>query len=81
MAFTGDVLVGNHIEIVQVPTTAFEVVPDYNVPTTARLQVLLAPQPNAVHFGPFEDDTPDTQIIVVCKMVPIPPAYVHLILD
>ena len=56
-AFAGDVLAGNHIEIVRVPTTAFKVAPDNNVPTIARLQVLLVAQPNAVHFGQFEDDT------------------------
>ena len=81
LAFTGDVLAGNHIEIVWVPTTAFEVAPDNNVPTVAGLQALLAAQPNAVHFGFFEDDTPDTQAIAVRNMVPIPPAYVHLVLD
>ena len=73
LAFTGDVWAGNHIEIVQVPTTAFKVAPDNNVPTIAGLQALLPAQPNAVHFGPFEDDTPDTQTIAVCNMVPIPP--------
>ena len=81
LAFTGDVLAGNPIEIVQVRTTAFEVVPDNNVPTVAGLQALLAAQPNAVHFGPFEDNTPHTQAIAVRNMVPIPPAYVHLVLD
>ena len=70
LAFAGDVLAGNHIEIVRVPTTAFEVAPDNNVPTIAGLQALLAAQPNAVQFGPFEDDTPDTRSIVV-----------HLVLD
>ena len=43
--------------------------------------MMLAAQPNAVQFGPFEDDTPDIQSIAVCNMVPIPPAYVHLVLD
>ena len=81
LAFAGDVLAGNHIEIVWEPITAFEVVPDNNVPTTAGLQALLVAQPNAVHFSPFEDDTPDTQTIAVHKMVPIPPAYVHLVLN
>ena len=81
LAFTGDVLAGNHIEIVHVPAIAFKVVPDNNVPTIARLQALLVAQPNAVHFGPSEDDTLDTQTIAVRNMVPIPPAYVHLVLD
>ena len=81
LAFAGDVLAGNHIEIVRVPTTAFEVAPNNNVPTIAGLQALLAAQPNAAQFGPFEDATPDTQPIAVRNMVPIPPAYVHLVLD
>ena len=81
LAFAGDVLAGNHIEIVQVPTTAFEVAPDNNVPTIEGLQAMLAAQPNVVQFGPFEDDTPDTQSIAVRNMVPIPPSYVHLVLD
>ena len=67
LAFAGDVLAGNHIEIVQVPPTAFDIVPDNNVPTTARLQALLTAQPNAVHFGPFDDRTLDTQTIAVCN--------------
>ena len=81
LAFAGDVLAGNHIEIVRVPTTTFEVAPNNNVPTIAGLQALLAAQPNAAQFGPFEDATPDTQPIAVRNMVPIPPAYVHLVLD
>ena len=42
--------------------------------------MLLAAQPNAVQFGPFGDDTPDTQSIAVRNMVHIPPSYVHLVL-
>ena len=81
LAFAGDALAGNHIKIVWVPAIAFEVVPDNNVPTIARLQALLAAQPNAVHLGPCEDDTQDTQTIAVSNMVPIPPAYMHIVLD
>ena len=81
LAFTGDVSAGNHIEIVRVPTAAFEVAPDNNVPTIAGLQAMLAAQPNAVQFGPFEDGAPDTQSVAVRNMVPIPPSYVHLVLD
>ena len=81
LAFAGDVLAGNHIEIIWMPPSAFNVPPVNNMPTIARLQALLAVQPNSVHFGPFDDGTPDTQAILVCKMVPIPAAYVHLILD
>ena len=81
LAFVGDVLAGNHIEIVRVPTTAFEVAPDNNVPTIAGLQAMLAAQPNAVQFGPFDDGAPDTQPMAVRNMVPIPPSYVHLVLD
>ena len=81
LAFAGDVLAGNHIEIVHVPTHAFEVAPNNNVPTIAGLQALLAAQPDAVQFGPFDDATPDTQPTAVRNMVPVPPAYVHLVLD
>ena len=81
LAFASDVLAGNHIKIVRVPTAAFEVAPGNNIPTMARLQAMQAAQPNALQFGPFEDDTPDTQSIAVRNMVPIPPAYVHLVLD
>ena len=42
---------------------------------------MLAAQPTAVQFGLFEDGTPDTQSIAVRNMVPIPPSYVHLVLD
>ena len=81
LAFAGDVLAGNHIEIVHVPTNAFEVAPNNNVPTIAGLQALLAAQPDAVQFGPFDDATPDTQPTAIRNMVPVPPAYVHLVLD
>ena len=81
LAFAGDVLAGNHIEIVRVPTTALEVAPDNNVLTIAGLQAMLASQPNAVQFGPFDDGAPDTQPMAVRNMVPIPPSYVHLVLD
>ena len=81
LAFAGDVLAGNHIEIVRVPTTAFEVAPDNNIPTIAGLQSMLAAQPNTMQFGPFDDGAPDTQPMAVRNMVPIPPSYVHLVLD
>ena len=81
LAFAGDVLAGNHIEIVRVPANAFEVAPNNNVPTIAGLQAMLAAQPDAVQFGPFDDATPDTQPTPVRNMVPVPPAYVHLVLD
>ena len=54
LAFAGDVLAGNHIEIVRVPANAFEVAPNNNVPTIAGLQAMLAAQPDAVQFGPFD---------------------------
>ena len=69
LAFMGDVLAGNHIKIVHVPTNAFGVAPNNNVPTIAGLQALLAAQPDAVQFGPFDDGTPDTQPIAVRNMV------------
>ena len=74
LAFAGDVLAGNHIEIVCVPANAFEVPPNNNVPTIAGLQALLAAQPDAVEFGPFDDAAPDTQPTAVRNMVPVPPA-------
>ena len=46
LAFAGNVLAGNHIEIVWVPATVFDAVPDNNMPTIAGLQALLAAQPN-----------------------------------
>ena len=42
---------------------------------------MLAVQPKAVQFDPFEDDTPGTQAVAVRNMAPIPPFYVHLVLN
>ena len=73
LAFAGDVLAGNHIEIVQVPPTTFEVAPDKNVPTTTGLQALLTAQPNAVHFGPLMMEHWTQKPLLSVKWFPSPP--------
>ena len=52
LALAGDVLAGNHIEIVWVPAIAFEVAPDNNVPTIAGSH-----QPTCTSPGPSPQST------------------------
>ena len=49
LAFAGDVLAGNHIKIVQVPTTAFKVAPNNNVPGFRRYWLHNPTQCNLAH--------------------------------
>ena len=76
-----DVLPGNHIELLRFPGNAFEVTGTQVVPTVAGMHALLAATPTATLVGPFHDGDPDTQVIRSRKVLPVPPAYINIILD
>ena len=81
LGFGGDVLPGNHIELLRFPGNAFEVKGAQVVPTVAGMHALLAATPTATSVGPFHDIDPDTQIIRSRNVLPVPPAYINIILN
>ena len=81
LGFGGDVLPGNHIELLRFPGNAFEVTGMQVVPTVAGMHALLAATPTATSVGPFHDGDPDTQVIHSRNVLPVPPAYINIILD
>ena len=81
LGFGGDVLPGNHIELLCFPGNAFEVTGTQVVPTVAGMHALLAATPTATSVGPFHDRDPDTQVIRSRNVLPVPPAYINIVLD
>ena len=81
LGFGGDVLPGNHIELTQLPPNAFEVAGEQRVATIAHTHALLAAEPTTTKLGPFNDGDPDTELVKTRRMVPVPPAYVPMVLD
>ena len=81
LGFGGDVLPGNHIELLRFPGNAFDVTGAQVVPTVAGMHALLAAAPTATSVGPFHDGDPDTQISCSWNVLPVPPAYINIILD
>ena len=81
LGFGGDVMPGNHIELMEVPEDAFAVVPEHVVPTRENVTHLLSGNPTVEVLGPFTAGDPDTEPLKCRKMVPVPAAYLHLLLD
>ena len=81
LGFGGDVLPGNHIKLFRFAGNAFEVTGGQVVPTVAGMHALLAATPTATSVGPFHDGDPDTQLIRSRNVLPVPLAYINIILD
>ena len=81
LGFGGDVLPGNHIELLRFPGNVFEVTGAQVMPIVTGMHALLAAAPTATSVGPFHDGDPDTQIIHLRNVLPVPPAYINIILD
>ena len=81
LGFGGDVMPGNHIELMEVPEDAFAVAPEHVVPTRENMNHLLSGNPAVEVLGPFTAGDPDTEPLKCRKMVPVPAAYLHLLLD
>ena len=81
LGFGGDVMPGNHIELMEVPEDAFAVAPEHVVPTRENVNHLLSGNPAVEVLGPFTAGDPDTEPLKCRKMVPVPAAYLHLLLD
>ena len=70
---------GNHIELM--PDDAFAVAPEHVVPTLGNVNHLLSGNPAVEVLGRFTAGDPDTEPLKCRKMVPVPAAYLHLLLD
>ena len=81
LGFGGDVKPGNHIELMEVPEDTFAVALEHVVPTLGNVNHLLSGNPTVEVLGPFTAGDPDTEPLKCRKMVPVPAAYLHLLLD
>ena len=81
LGFGGDVMPGNHIELMEVPEDAFTVAPEHVVPIWENVNHLLSGNPAVEVLGPFTAGDTDTEPLKCRKMVPVPAAYLHLLLD
>ena len=79
LGFGGDVMPGNHIELMEVPDDAFTVAPEHVVPTLGNVNHILSGNPAVEVLGPFAAGDPDTEPLMCCKMVPVPAADLHLL--
>ena len=75
LGFGGDVMPGNHIELMEVPDDTFAVAPEHIVPTLGNVNHLLSGNPAVEVLGPFTAGDPDTEPLKCRKMVPVPAAY------
>ena len=80
LGFGGDVMPGNHIEQMEVPDDAFAVAPEHVVLTLGNIDHLLSGNPAVEVLGPFTAGDPDTESLKCRKMVPVPAAYLYLLL-
>ena len=81
LGFGGEVMPGNHIELMEVPDDAFAVALEHVVPTFRNVDHLLSGNPAVEVLGLFTAGDPDTESLKCRKMVPVPAAYLHLLLD
>ena len=75
LGFGGDMMPGNHIELMVVPDDAFAVAPEHVVPTLGNMNHLLSGSPTVEVLGPFTAGDPDTEPLKCRKMVLVPAAY------
>ena len=64
LRFGGDVLPGNHIELLRFPGNAFEVTGAQVVPTVAGMHALLAAAPTATSVGPCHNGDPTHKLFI-----------------
>ena len=65
----------------EVPDDVFAVSPEHVVPTLGNLNHLLSGNPAVEMLGPFTAGDPDIESLKCRKMVPVPAAYLQLLLD
>ena len=81
LQFGGDVMLENHIKLLQLPGTAINITEEHTVPTMDHMTHLLAGDPMTAMLGPFAPPTYDVEMSWTCMMVLVPQAYLHLLLD
>ena len=72
LGFGGDVMPGNHIELMEVPDDTFAVAPEHVVPILGNVNHLLSGNPAVEVLGLFSAGDPDTEPLKCRKMVPVP---------
>jgi len=75
LAYFGDVLGGQTPTTVVIPDLLFNSLPVIQVPTGPRLQQLMAADPAAVTFGPFQAGDPDVTPVTTRPAMIVPNAY------
>lgn len=79
MAFASDILHGQ-IAAIAFPTELCERMPAVFAPTRETMQESFAANPNAVFLGPYAENDPDVEEVITRRVVPVPHAYVPLVL-
>ena len=79
-AFVGDVLPGNHVDLVEFPANSFDLAGEVTVPTVAHTTALLAAHPNQGHLLPMATGMQDTEQWDCRYLVQVPKAYLPLVL-
>jgi len=79
-AFCGDVLPGNHIDMVEFPADPFALVGESVLPTVTHTTALLAAHPHQGHILPLPAGAQDTEQLNARYFVQIPQAYLPLLL-
>ena len=75
LGFGGDVMPGNHIELMEVPDDAFMVSLEHVITTLGNVNHLLSGNPAVEVLVLFTVGDPDTESLKCRKMVLVPAAY------
>ena len=75
LGFGGDVMPGNHIELLQLPGTTFDITKENTVPPMGHMTHLLTSDPMAAMLGPFTLTANDMETMQTHMMVLVPQAY------
>ena len=81
LAFVGDLLPGNFIDMVEFPEASFALTGEVTIPTTANTTALLAAHPNQGHLLPMAAGTVDTDQVNCRYFIQVPQAYLPLLLN
>ena len=79
-AFASDMMLGNHIRIVEFPPGPFELAGAQTVPTTANVHALLAAHPARNTLPAMAVGSPDSEQLDTRLLVQVPPKYVEIVM-
>ena len=78
-AFATDLSIGNQITTVHWPPTAFHRTAQVRAPDVASMEAAWLVNPASLSLGPFDPNDASTELTRTRFMMPVPPAYIHLV--